>query len=288
MSTDKRKINISILPEQTENYSQYEESEFNWGRIIPAVVLVLIIVASTLYLLLKNEEAPTNKIDSVDSTEQIPNKPNTETSASSEPEKNQTTLKETVPSVTKLEPITKATEANASKLNKAQPEKKTTKAVDAPLIKKMASNIKVDAKPVTEAHQKKPTTQQKKPDIHLTKAVSPVKILDTHINKAQLSSNLVKGLPVDNLSSQVLMSEEGIIRVHLYTEMENLRGQSLFHHWYLNGEKQARVRVPINHNQQRSSSSKFINRQMLGKWTVQVLDEQGKAYIEVNFEVVSP
>ena len=70
--------------------------------------------------------------------------------------------------------------------------------------------------------------------------------------------------------------------------MENLRGQNLFHYWYLNGEKHARVRVPVNHNQQRSSSSKFINKQMLGKWTVQVLDDQGKAYVEASFDVVNP
>jgi len=270
MSTEKRKINVGLLPEQTEDYSQYEESELNWGRIILAVVLALIIVIFSIYYLLKSEDAPTNKVDAASSSEQTPNNAKTETSAINKPE---TTLKATA-SVAKSEPLTKAAEANTSKSDKLPLAKKTAKKEGSSQIKKVVSNTKVAAKPLAKTHQ--------------IKAVSPVKILDTRIKKAQLSSNLVKGLPIDALSSQVLMSEEGIIRMHLYTEMENLRGQNLFHHWYLNGKKQARVRIPVNHNHQRSSSSKFINKQMLGKWTVQVLDEQGKAYIEVNFEVVSP
>lgn len=274
MSTGKRKINIGLLPEQSEDYSQYEESELNLRRIIPAAALALIIVIFTLYSLLKSEEAPTNKIDSVDSSEQILNKSNIAPSPSSEPEKTQTTAT--------------ATEATTSKLDKTPLENKTAEKVDIPLIKQITTSAKVDTQPLTKTHQHQSSTQQKQPDSHQINAVSPVKILDERIKKAQLSSNLVKGMPIDTLSSQILMSEEGIIRVHLYTEMENLRGQNLFHHWYLNGEQQARVRVPINHNHQRSSSSKFINKQMLGKWSVQVLDEQGEAYIEVSFEVVSP
>jgi len=276
MSTDKRKINIGLLPEQSEDYSQYEESEFNWGRIISATVLVLAIVICSIYFLLKSDEAPSNNINSMGSTKQITHKSNTETPTNSTSKSTQTTLKATKPSVPKSKPQTNTVEVNIAKSDEAS------------LVNKTAKKVKEDSQPAIKTHQKESSTQQKKPYIHQTKAVSPVKILDARIKRAQLSSNLIKGMPVDTLSSQVLMSEEGIIRVHLYTEMENLRGQNLFHHWYLNGEKQARVRVPINHNQQRSSSSKFINKQMLGKWTVQVLDEQGKAYIEVNFEVISP
>jgi len=251
MSTDKRKVHVGLLPEQTEDYSQYEESELNWGRIIPAAILVVVIVIFSMYSLLESEEAPTNKIEPVSNTEQILNNATTKNSVASAPDKVQSPVKT-------AEPVTKAT------------------------IKEDSSLInKVNVKLVESVHKNKPRPHQKSPG-------TPVKILDAHIKKAQLSSNLIKGIPVDSLSPQVLMSEEGIIRVHLYTEMENLRGQNLFHYWYLNGEKQARVRVPINHDHQRSSSSKFINKQMLGKWSVQVLDDQGKAYIEVNFEVISP
>jgi len=281
MSTAKRKINVGLLPEQTEDYSQYEESELNWGRIIPAAVLAFIIIIFFIYSFLKSEEVPTNNIDSIVSHEQKPNITKTKASATSEPEKNQATLKNVTPSVHKSESLAKTAEANTAKPDETLLTKKATIKVASPLIREAATITKVDAKPTTK-------TQQKKPYIHQINTVPPVKILDTHIKKAQLSSDLIKGMPIDALSSQVFMSDEGIIRVHLYTEMEDLRGQNLFHHWYLNGVKQARVRIPINHNHQRSSSSKFINKQMLGKWVVQVLDEQGKAYIEVNFEVVSP
>ncbi|MFT6121745.1 MAG: hypothetical protein ACJAWS_000158 [Oleiphilaceae bacterium] len=279
MSTDKQKINVGLLPEQTEDYSQYEENELNWGRIIFAAVIAVIIAIFSIYYLLTSEEAPTNELKTASSMAQAPNNAHTKIPATRDPEKVQLTP-QAATQATKPEPLKKVVEANLPKSVDVPLVKKIAKKEETPLIQQAPTNTKVEAnKHIAKAHQKTPY-------MHQVKAVSPVEILDTRIKKAQLSSNLVKGLPVDTLSSEVLMSEEGIIRVHLYTEMENLRGQNLFHHWYLNGEKQARVRIPVNHKTQRSSSSKFINKQMLGKWTVQVLDEQGKAYIEVNFEVI--
>jgi hypothetical protein len=287
MSTDKRKINVGLLPEQSEDYSRYEESELNWGRIIFAAVIVLIIVVFSIYSLLKSEEVPTNKLNSLSSIEQAPKNINTPTTPTIEPKKAQLKTKATDPEA-KPQPLTEVAEAKTPKSVEAPLEKEITKKEASLLIEKVTTNSEVETILAPKTHQKKTSPQQTQAYVHPVKTVSPVKILDKRIKKAQLSSNLIKGLPIDSLSSQVHMSEEGIIRVHLYTEMEDLRGQNLFHHWYRNGEKQASVRVPVNHNHQRSSSSKFINKQMLGKWTVQVLNEEGKAYIEVNFEVVKP
>jgi hypothetical protein len=275
MSTDTQKVNVGLLPEQTEDYSQYEENELNWGRIIPALALVLAIAITAIYFALKTEETPTSKIKAINNTEQNQAK----ITKSSTTELNEKKVEEPKKIA---EPVIKATQPISSQTTQASADKETT-------TKKVSSpNKEVDVKLVEPAEKVKAQDQLSPSNHHVNKLSSPIKILDRHIKKAQLSSNLIKGMPVDSLSSRVLMSEEGIIRVHLYTEMANLRGLNLYHHWYLNGEKQARVRVPINHNHQRSSSSKFINKQMLGKWTVQVLDEQGKAYIEVNFDVESP
>ncbi|MFT7371451.1 MAG: hypothetical protein ACI9T9_000127 [Oleiphilaceae bacterium] len=289
MSIDKRTIKVGLLPEQTEDYSQYEESEFNWGRIIFAASLALAIVIILIYSLLNDDdEALINKLDAVDRTAHGLNNSNLDTSSTKEQENNQTVFQATTPSPAKSASLVKVAEAKSQKSDDAPLVKQSAEKEESPLINTVTTNTKVETKTSPKTQKKKSAPQQTQVNTHAIKTVSTVKILDAHIKKAQLSSNLIKGLPVDTLSSRILMSDEGIIRVHLYTEMENLRGQNLYHNWYRDGEKQARVRIPVNHNNQRSSSSKFINKQMLGKWAVQVLDEQGKAYIEVKFEVVKP
>ena len=277
MSTEKRTIKVGILPEQTEDYSRYEESELNWGRIVSAATLLLIIVSIFIFLFKSSDNATINTPDPSQNesyTEDIARlkspsvQPNIAASKTS-----------STPKVVSEEPSIQTAKANGV----ASIAVISTAAVDpkqnAPLSQ--PSEVASAAAQKTEAQDLHRAT-------HPVKLIKPVKVLNSNITVAQLSSNLIKGRPVDSLPAEILMSEEGIIRVHLYTEMTNLRGQNLYHHWYRNGVKQARVRVPINHNNQRSSSSKFINKQMLGKWSVQVLDEQGKAYIEANFEVIKP
>jgi hypothetical protein len=48
----------------------------------------------------------------------------------------------------------------------------------------------------------------------------------------------------------------------------------------------ARVRIPVLRDNYRASSSKFIDRMMLGKWQVEITDDAGKRYAEVDFVVV--
>jgi len=270
MSTETRKINVGILPEQKDDYSQFEEEEFRWDRIIPAGITLVLIIVFALYWLVVGSESPST-------IEQKPShKKNldatTTTTVKAAPlvivknEDKATELKE-IP----LKPTT--TKPQSTNTKQIEPVKVPANKVEAEQ-KNQADHVKAIIKPVAMVQT---ITQH-----------SPVEILDTRIKKAQLSSNLEKGMPVDKLSSQVLMSQEGIIKVHLFTEMENLRGQYLLHDWYRNGERQARVKIPVNYDHQRSSSSKFINQQMLGTWTVKVIDEQGKHYIYASFEVIAP
>jgi len=273
MSTEKRKINVGILPEQKDDYSQFEEEEFRWDRIIPAGVTLLLIIVFALYWLVADPESPSDTAQKPSTNEALA-VTNTKTVQAANPvivknEEKATELKE----VTLKLATSKPGSIESANVQQAEPVEVPANKVEAEQ-KKQDDHVNAITKPVA--------TVQK------TAKHSPVEILDARIKKAQLSSNLEKGMPVDKLSSQVLMSQEGIIKVHLFTEMENLRGQYLLHDWYRNGERQARVKIPVNYDHQRSSSSKFINQQMLGTWTVKVIDEQGKHYIYASFEVIAP
>jgi len=115
--------------------------------------------------------------------------------------------------------------------------------------------------------------------------ISPVTSLHEGIIRAELTHLLEDGKPSAPLGYEVAMSDEGIIKVILYTHMQDLHGTILFHDWYRNEKRQARVKIPVRVKSQHSHSSKYINAQMTGEWTVKVVDDSGELYAEANFAV---
>lgn len=115
--------------------------------------------------------------------------------------------------------------------------------------------------------------------------ISPVSIMHESIAGAELRSIMQDGAEPQALPYDVSMPDSGIMRVMLETRMEGIRGTVLYHDWMLGEKQMARVRIPVSQNEQASHSSKFINKQMLGDWTVKVLDERGELYAQANFRV---
>ncbi len=115
-----------------------------------------------------------------------------------------------------------------------------------------------------------------------------IKLLSDGIVHAQLTHALDnEKKPVDKLTKPLRMNEEGLLRVYLYTEIRGLSGATLYHTWYLNGDRMARVRIPVVRDDYRASSSKFIDTMMLGAWQVTITDDGGKPYADVSFVVTN-
>ncbi|WP_045226249.1 DUF2914 domain-containing protein [Methyloterricola oryzae] len=129
------------------------------------------------------------------------------------------------------------------------------------------------------AIEEKPLTQGK------TGAPSRVSIQSRNVRRAQLTSNVIKDEPVDQLPKSIPMNEQGLVKVYLYTELGGLKGRVLFHDWYWKDKLIARVRVPVKEDKQVSATSKFIDRIMTGPWKVKVVDSQKKLYAQAAFEV---
>jgi hypothetical protein len=115
-----------------------------------------------------------------------------------------------------------------------------------------------------------------------------IKLLSDGIVHAQLAHALDnEKKPVDTLTKSLRMNAEGLLRVYLYTEIRGLSGTTLYHTWYLNGDRMARVRIPVVRDDYRASSSKFIDTMMLGTWQVTITDDSGKPYADVSFVVTN-
>lgn len=130
-----------------------------------------------------------------------------------------------------------------------------------------------------------PAVEDTAPTQGKTGAPSRVSIQSRNVRRAQLTSNVIKDEPVDQLPKSIPMNEQGLVKVYLYTELGGLKGRVLFHDWYWKDKLIARVRVPVKEDKQVSATSKFIDRIMTGPWKVKVVDSQKKLYAQATFEV---
>ena len=168
----------------------------------------------------------------------------------------------------------------------------TPKANEAELKKSKAVTPVISSstqKPIqTKTSSPLPEQTQASENVLMTAKPAVVSIKQNTISRAVLTQELKEKEPVSMLPYTVELPPEGIIKVMLFTEMKGLRGTTLYHEWYRNEVRQARVKIPVNVRQQRSHSSKYINTQMTGEWLVRVVDDKSKVYVEAGFSVTNP
>ena len=115
----------------------------------------------------------------------------------------------------------------------------------------------------------------------------PIDIKSEKIVRAQLTNGVSKREPVDKLGSSIPMNDQGLIKVFLFTDMHGLKGETLYHEWYLAGKRMARVKINVRNNNVSASSSKFIDKYMMGDWKVNVVNHSGDTLVSAQF-IVAP
>jgi len=68
-----------------------------------------------------------------------------------------------------------------------------------------------------------------------------VEVLSDHLTRAQLTPDLDGDRePMGYAPASILMNSDGLIRVYFFTEMDGLKGTTVYHDWYLGDERTAR------------------------------------------------
>ena len=279
--TGKKKLNLGPLPEELD-YSKYEQTVTRWDRVIGVVIVGLIVLILLIYMLFSGSK-PSSEIALVEQEPVAPmaielgtnSSEPAETGVTGDPvtEVSATEATETEEQVTEIE----------SKIEMSAEADKPVQTVD---TRGMLSSAGVSADQPEDADAMQ--TAQAEVAVKSPAALAAVNILSPAITQAILSDELAGDEPGTPLAETLILPESGITKVILFTEMRGLLGLTLYHEWYRNGERQARVKVPVNYKEQRSLSSKFINLQMTGDWQVKVVDGKGKAYIDAAFKVIKP
>lgn len=272
--SSKRKIALGPLPEQREDYSHYEESFVRWDRIVGFGLLVLVV------LLLLISLSTANKDDALDFDE-------AETPLDSSIKEPKIAVIEKTDDPDSVKQASPKPEVTVPPLGELKPEE-LAQLVSTPKVVEEPKEIKAPAPEAKPLETDSDESVNAQPAVKISEA-SPasVLIINSAIKEAVLSLSIKNDVPGEPLQHRVVMPESGLIKVILHTEMHGLRGATLYHHWYREGVRQAKVRIPVNVAKQKSYSSKFIDKHMLGAWQVKVLDASGELYILADFEVVS-
>jgi hypothetical protein len=76
-------------------------------------------------------------------------------------------------------------------------------------------------------------------------------------------------------------------KVYFFTELRGMNGKSVTHRWVYGGEPRAAVTFNVGSNRWRVWSSKNLQPEWTGLWTVSVVDEEGNVLAEESLNYVT-
>lgn len=286
----------SPLPEEIATVYT-EETELHWRRIISAILAVLAALTMVGWILM-------NSISAEQAAEVISAKPTIEESetgvqreavADAESEPRILQLEEAIPAI----PAVPAAPAPAEPLAvepaepaPAEPAPTTTadspsappQSAVPPLLEEVApleANV-----PETPASLLPPETAPDEfMDDPVDTSLAQVTRNPQYVSSLQLTSGLQNKNPTDVLDAQIMLGDRTLVKIYAYSELTNLKGEKVFHEWYLGDKRMARVPVGVYLNDMRASSSKYIDRTMAGDWRLEITRANGEKLGRMDFRV---
>ena len=175
-----------------------------------------------------------------------------------------------------------------------KPEIKTVKQLE---IKKPAINVKERINPpaVTIKNQiyngvNKSTKVVKKvvkEEPVVKSKTESVIVANTYVERALLTTGLINKEPIDNITSSVKVSKEKATGLYYFTEINDMKGQTVYHQWLKDEQIIYKRRIDILGPRWRAATSKLITYLKAGMWAVRLVNEKGDILNEIKFEAVA-
>ena len=99
------------------------------------------------------------------------------------------------------------------------------------------------------------------------------------VNNATFTSGISDGAPIDY--RQGFLSSTPV--VFFYSELLDLKGQTVRHRWSLEGKVMQEVPIEVTRPRQAAWSKSAMQPDWTGDWTVEVIDKDGKVLNRSNF-----
>ncbi len=102
------------------------------------------------------------------------------------------------------------------------------------------------------------------------------------VQRFSLAKAIKNREPVADLQA-VTFNENGLATAYAFSEVEGLMGSTIYYNWLHEGKKLAAVRVRVADERWRSHSSKYIEAEKTGAWTVQLRNAKGALLAQADF-----
>ena len=104
--------------------------------------------------------------------------------------------------------------------------------------------------------------------------------------RAQLSKGIWKNEPFGKITGSIKVNNEEATGIYYFTELENMKGKTVFHIWKYKGDVIFRKKRDIQDNNWKTYTSKLFTRRSVGSWTVETVDSNNRQLNVINFDVV--
>ena len=118
-----------------------------------------------------------------------------------------------------------------------------------------------------------------------TSAKSVSEQLHPNISRARLAKGMKDKEPYGNVELPFLVNSEQAEGLFYFTEINNMKGNTVFHEWLKDGKSIYKRKIRIRGNRWRVSTSKLFNNKHTGEWQARTLDAQGKVLNKIDFLV---
>lgn len=124
-------------------------------------------------------------------------------------------------------------------------------------------------------------TKPKSPPSSIENKIPPTK--DMRVSRAQLTSGMRGREPTDKLASVITAKSAGKT-LYYFTELKNMRGKTVTHNWLREGVLMLSVKFNIESNRWRMFSNSYLRQKAVGRWRVEVVDDDtGKVITHKDF-----
>lgn len=116
----------------------------------------------------------------------------------------------------------------------------------------------------------------------------PVLDFTANVKRAHFTHDIKDREPTDVIDGIVAAKAEGLRRVYFFTELLDLKGQTIRHQWLHEGKLKTELKFEVRGNRWRVNSSKRLNPAAMGSWQVKVVNEAGNVLVSESFEYELP
>jgi Protein of unknown function (DUF2914) len=105
------------------------------------------------------------------------------------------------------------------------------------------------------------------------------------IARAQLTSDIENNEPIDNLKLPLKIGNNETLWIYFFVELKEMKGKTIYHEWWLNGNLVSRKKVNISDDPWRTASKQLITYTVNNDWVVRLVDESRNKLTEKSFNL---